>query len=594
MKYSLLLLVFLFIQCTKKTTYEKNSALLVKTHIVKNLSNLSKELHLLEQIINQKSRPNLLHDQFLKCRMLFKNTEWATEYYLPKSSKSLNGPPLDQLDLDENKFLDAEGFQVLEEHLYPEVYLDTKPEMIKQIRIIDNLIRAGITNIEVTTLTDDQIFDALRLGVFKITALGITGFDTPVSNLLFPENQAALKGIEDILNIYETSFKHYKSFKQVKKLLKEAQIEISIATDKNRFDYLKFITKFLDPIAIELHKLQIEAEIPFVDRISMLKPDASSLFAKDAFSPDAVAPDTAYRSTPEKIALGKELFYDTKLSKENKRSCASCHQPEKAFTDGLKTANDLVGSPLFRNTPSLNYAGFYHGQFWDMRQMDIESLTTNVIENKDEMHGDMQTIIHLVQSIPNYETSFQKIYNSDKIESWQVQNAIATYVRSLSTFSSRFDAFMRGNQTSMTKEEQEGFNIFVGKAKCATCHFLPLFNGTVPPRFSSSEQEVLGIPKDAATTSLDTDLGRQIYNMDLHQLKNSFKTMTVRNIEKTAPYMHNGVFNTLEEVVTFYNKGGGAGFGLPVNNQTLPSDSLLLTKKEEKALIAFMKTLNDY
>lgn len=325
----------------------------------------------------------------------------------------------------------------------------------------------------------------------------------------------------------------------------------------------------------------------------MLKPEAASIFAKEAFDLDAVAPDIKYQSSTDKIALGKKLFYDTQLSKNNDRSCASCHNPEKAFTDGLKVATDLVGSPLLRNTPSLTYAGFYHGQFWDMRQMDIESLTTSVIENKDEMHGDMKTIIALVQNDVAYSKSFKTIYDTEKVEGWQVQNALASYVRSLSTFSSKFDAYVQGNKNALTAQEQQGFNVFVGKGKCATCHFIPLFNGTVPPRFSSSEQEVLGIPSDAAITKLDNDLGRQIYNMDLRQLKNSFKTVTVRNIEKTAPYMHNGVFATLEEVVTFYNKGGGAGFGLKVDNQTLPTDALDLTEAEQKALIAFMKALND-
>lgn len=595
MKYFLLLccLSALLTGCKEQPAYQANSASKVKEHILKNLSLLSQELKQFEKMVQSENDPKALQGQFLKCRLLFKDTEWATEYFLPKSSKSLNGPPLDQLDLDENKFIDAEGFQVLEEYLYPEVVLTEKASMIRQIRIIDNLIRAGRTNIEVFMLTDDQVFDALRLGMFKITTLGITGFDTPASNLLFPETQAALKGIGTVLELYGNNLQQFESYSRVAGLIREAQLKVSGKKDKNTFNYLKYFTVYLDPISKGLHKLQTDAGIPFVNRISMLKPEAASLFAEGTFNLDAVVPDKQYLSSAEKVNLGKKLFYDTQLSKNNDRSCASCHQPEKAFTDGLKVAEDLVGSPLLRNTPSLNYAGFYHGQFWDMRQTDIESLTTSVIENKDEMHGDMQTVIKMVRSNPQYATEFKKIYKTQNAEGWQVQNALATYVRSLSTFSSRFDAYMRGDKTSLNAEEKEGFNVFVGKGKCATCHFIPLFNGTVPPRFSSSEQEVLGIPKDAAVTALDGDLGRQLYNMDLHQLKNSFKTMTVRNIAQTAPYMHNGVFNTLEEVVAFYNKGGGAGFNLHVGNQTLPADALELTPKEERALIAFMKALTD-
>lgn len=595
MKYFLLLCCFsaLLTGCKEQPAYQTNSASKVKEHILKNLSLLSQELKQFEKMVQSENDPEALQEQFLKCRLLFKDTEWSTEYFLPKSSKSLNGPPLDQLDLDENKFIDAEGFQVLEEYLYPEVVLTEKASMIRQIRIIDNLIRAGRTNIEVFMLTDDQVFDALRLGMFKITTLGITGFDTPASNLLFPETQAALKGIGTVLELYGNNLQQFESYSRVAGLIREAQLKVSGKKDKNTFNYLEYFTVYLDPISKGLHKLQTDAGIPFVNRVSMLKPEAASLFAEGTFNLDAVVPDKQYLSSAEKVNLGKKLFYDTRLSKNNDRSCASCHQPEKAFTDGLKVAADLVGSPLLRNTPSLNYAGFYHGQFWDMRQTDIESLTTSVIENKDEMHGDMQTVIKMVRNNPHYAAEFKKIYKTQNAEGWQVQNVLATYVRSLSTFSSKFDAYMRGDKTALNAEEKEGFNVFVGKGKCATCHFIPLFNGTVPPRFSSSEQEVLGIPKDAAVTALDEDLGRQLYNMDLHQLKNSFKTMTVRNISKTAPYMHNGVFNTLEEVVTFYNKGGGTGFNLHVDNQTLPSDALELTPKEERALIAFMKTLTD-
>lgn len=139
-------------------------------------------------------------------------------------------------------------------------------------------------------------------------------------------------------------------------------------------------------------------------------------------------------------------------------------------------------------------------------------------------------------------------------------------------------------------DEIAGFNLFTGKAKCATCHFIPLTNGTVPPSFMKSESEVLGVPD--ATKKLDADLGKfELTKAAIH--RNSFKTPTVRNIELTAPYMHNGVFKTLEEVVNFYNEGGGNGLGFNLQNQTLPEDKLKLTALEKKQLIAFMKTLTD-
>jgi len=132
----------------------------------------------------------------------------------------------------------------------------------------------------------------------------------------------------------------------------------------------------------------------------------------------------------------------------------------------------------------------------------------------------------------------------------------------------------------------------MGKALCATCHFMPLTNGSVPPFFTETEKEVIGVPKESNNKELDTDTGFYwVYNENLH--KGMFKTPTIRNIELTAPYMHNGVYNTLEEVKNFYNKGGGSGLGFNVPHQTLPFDHLNLSEQEIQDIITFMKTLTD-
>ena len=210
------------------------------------------------------------------------------------------------------------------------------------------------------------------------------------------------------------------------------------------------------------------------------------------------------------------------------------------------------------------------------------------------MHGDLEEIVAHLNEEEKYVKSFNQVYNTKKpIEVKQLENALASYIRSLSVFQSRFDLYMRGDYAQLTNQEKKGFNLFVGKGQCATCHFIPVFNGTVSPYFRNSEQEVLGVPKDLEGTALDADLGRYVFNTDLHQLKHSFKTPTLRNINKTSPYMHNGVYTTLEEVMDFYNKGGGIGLGLEVENQTLPDTPLDLTNEEIESMIAFMKTLTD-
>jgi len=150
---------------------------------------------------------------------------------------------------------------------------------------------------------------------------------------------------------------------------------------------------------------------------------------------------------------------------------------------------------------------------------------------------------------------------------------------------------MRGNENALSVQELKGFNLFMGKARCATCHFVPLFNGITPPKYVMSETEVLGVPRSQKDSTIDPDTGYYgVIGIDSY--KYAFKIPTIRNIDKTAPYMHNGVYQTLEQVMDFYNNGGGAGLGINLPNQTLSKENLHLTEKEKEDIIAFMKSLD--
>ena len=170
-------------------------------------------------------------------------------------------------------------------------------------------------------------------------------------------------------------------------------------------------------------------------------------------------------------------------------------------------------------------------------------------------------------------------------------NAIGSYVRSLISLTSRFDEYMQGNSEAMNAHEIKGFNLFMGKAKCGTCHYMPLFNGNLPPRFVKTESEVIGVPSTISGKEIDPDLGRYAI-IKTPSLKHSFKIPSIRNAASTAPYMHNGIYNTLEQVMDFYNKGGGTGLGISINNQTLPFDKLNLTHEESVDIIAFINSLS--
>jgi cytochrome c peroxidase len=176
-----------------------------------------------------------------------------------------------------------------------------------------------------------------------------------------------------------------------------------------------------------------------------------------------------------------------------------------------------------------------------------------------------------------------------------VQFAIAAYIQSLVGLNSDFDKFIRKERNNLNPDAIAGFNLFMGKGKCAICHFAPIFNGTVPPLFSDSESEVLGVFENPNTKKIDKDKGRGNAllkeKVDFYQY--SFKTPTIRNAQITFPYMHNGSYSTLEQVMDFYNKGGAVGQKLKLDNQTLPATPLKLSKKEINQMIAFIHSLTD-
>lgn len=299
------------------------------------------------------------------------------------------------------------------------------------------------------------------------------------------------------------------------------------------------------------------------------------------------------------IDLGRQLFFDPLLSSNNERSCASCHNPQYAFSDGLakSEAMDHNGT-VSRNSPGLVNVAFQHEYFYDHRAQSLEQQIDHVIFNPKEFGGSFEQIINKLNQSEEYSKQFAEAFpaypKNKAIQTKTIQNAIGAYVRSLVALNSPFDKFIRGESNELSISAQRGFNVFMGKAQCGTCHFPPLFNGTVPPKFMDTESEALGILTsfDTIHPTLDSDQGR-FNEIQSPVMEKAFKTSTVRNTKLTAPYMHNGSFKTLEEVILFYDHGGGAGLGLDVPNQTLPSSRLNLNKQEIKDLVSFMESLTD-
>lgn len=577
-KYFLLLLAIILFSCNKPSKHLKVNELYQE-----DVTALTKEASKLNQLVLANKTQKDIQEQFIATHKAYKKVEFLSEYYFPEVSKSLNGPALDEFEENDNKIIPPQGFQVIEELLFPAYDLKNKAELEQQLGMLKgNLIRLNKVS-KNNQLTDAHVFDALRLEMFRIITLGITGFDSPIAQKSIPEAAVALETIKKHYALYVSPEKESKLFENAINYLEKN-------SDFNSFDRADFIINYANPISSELYKTQLDLNIKPFEEVRGLKTTAKTLFDKAVFDTEGFSGFPDYKTTKEKIALGKILFNDPILSGNNTRSCASCHYEDKAFTDGLTTAQSMDGkSVLKRNTPTLKNIAFQRSFFADSRVSYLEDQAVAVITNKDEMHGSLDEVALKIQKNKEYILKFNQAFPNKEINSFGIKNAIASYIRSLSNYDSKFDRYMR-KETSFTKEEKNGFNLFAGKAKCASCHFIPLTNGTVPPKFDKTESEVLGVPNKKGT--LDDDLGKfNLTRAIIH--RNSFKTPTLRNIEKTAPYMHNGVFNTLEEVIEFYNKGGGVGLGFSVDNQTLPTDELNLSPKEEKELVSFMKTLTD-
>jgi cytochrome c peroxidase len=452
---------------------------------------------------------------------------------------------------------------------------------------------------ESNAFNDELIFDAITEELFRITALGITGFDSQTAVNSLPECSSAIFGLQNILLLYSDEIKQAAGSKkkQLLDLLTSAQNYLKQNANFNSFNRMQFIMDYLNPVTKIVGEYK-QAKGFFENKSPMFYSTIkknNTLFEPGIFDVNKYLDDNT--TSVEKAILGKKLFFDKQLSIDNKRSCATCHNPAKAFTDGLASSVAIDGhTALPRNAPTLWNAALQRNLFLDSRSQSLEDQVMQVLNNADEMHGSAQKAAEKIIVGKEYLAMYSKAYpNANKGDAAQnICNAIACYERTLIALNSKFDKHMRGGKPILNQNEISGFNLFMGKAKCGTCHFMPLFSGAKPPRYYYIETEVIAAPdKNNKTKSkLDEDEGRfTVTGLPLH--KYAFKTSTLRNIALTAPYMHNGVFNTLNEVIDFYNNAGGKGLQIAPKNQTLPFEKLNLSKPDKENIISFLKTLTD-
>jgi cytochrome c peroxidase len=303
-------------------------------------------------------------------------------------------------------------------------------------------------------------------------------------------------------------------------------------------------------------------------------------FTAFASSPDAwqrpqfapAPPDN--QPTAMRIELGQALFFDPRLSAKGMLSCASCHNPALDWTDGRPTAVGHDMKILGRATPTIVNAAFNPLQMWDGRKASLEDQALGPFQSADEQNLPLEELESRVRAIPGYAPMFERAYPGEPVSRTSIAKAIASFERTILSQDAPFDRWRAGEHNALNAAAQRGFALFTGKANCALCH--QDFN------FTDNGFHNIGL-KEAGESA---DPGRFAHKK-VAVLKGAFKTPTLRDIALTAPYMHNGAYATLEEVVAHYDRGGDVKDNLDANMKPLN-----LTTEERRDLVEFMRSLS--
>jgi cytochrome c peroxidase len=280
-------------------------------------------------------------------------------------------------------------------------------------------------------------------------------------------------------------------------------------------------------------------------------------------------PDNA--PSEARVSLGRTLFFDPRLSGSGVVSCATCHNPGLSWADGLERAVGHGMKPLARRTPTILNLAWAGALFWDGRASSLEEQALGPIASPDEMNLPLETLVPKLQAIPEYAAQFEAAYPGEGIRTATIAKAIASFERTIVSGTAPFDAWIEGDEHAISAEAKRGFELFNGKARCATCH-----GGW---RFTDDSFHDIGVTGD--------DRGRGAVLENIEVLQFAFKTPTLRNVDRRAPYMHDGSEKELEDTIALYDQGGRVRRP-SLSREIVP---LELSDEESRQLVAFMRTL---
>ena len=310
------------------------------------------------------------------------------------------------------------------------------------------------------------------------------------------------------------------------------------------------------PQAARLHQM-----IPFLAMLA-----AFWIVAPLQAAPPKITHPKDNEPSPEKVALGKQLYFDGRLSADNKVSCATCHDPAKGFSNGDQFATGVEGKKGGRNSPTVINSAYQSFQFWDGRAKTLEEQALGPVQNPIEMNMPLEAVVAKLNGIEGYKKQFQQVFGTD-VTGEGIAKAIAAYERTVISCDAPYDKFKEGDKSALSEAAQRGMKVFFGAGHCSACH-----SGH---NFTDNAFHNIGVSGE--------DQGRHVISK-MEGDKGSFKTPTLREIARTAPYMHDGSLKTLEEVIEHYAKGGNA-------HEQLDEEiyELKLTPEQKADLVTFLK-----
>ncbi|HZS62185.1 MAG TPA: cytochrome c peroxidase [Gemmatimonadaceae bacterium] len=556
----------------------------------------------------QSGRTTAAQRAFRSARTAYKRSEGLLAFYAPDAVVRLQGPLEQSDDAPPRAFNSPGAFPAVEAAIFPKISAADRSRTLGLIRSIHE--RAVVLKSVTGSLAIDEsdVYDAGRAEIARVSTLDIAGFDSDREDDALLDAAAALDGVRETLIGPEgmETLPAVTARQRADSALREAAAYLRHHPTFEQMDRFAFVSRYSVPASHALAALRATQPASQETRPALWRHEVSSVYDSGSFDPQGYAGRYALTPTARRavVDLGKRLFFDARLSGPGTRSCGGCHLPNKAFTDGLPKRTPLQPplpgpstDPPARHTPSLLNAAFQPAAFDDERVKNLEAQVVAVLANRDEMRSSVDTATRRVAADEGYRSAFSAAFGvppERAVTSLALRVAIAAYVRSLTALNSPFDRAIRGDSTAISASARRGFTVFMGKARCGTCHFAPLFNGTQPPTYRSSDPEIIGVPSQVVLENGTIDPDSGVGGIDRAAIHNfAFKVPTVRNSALTAPYMHNGIYKTLDDVVDFYDAGGGVGIGIHLEHQTLFDQPLHLTSDEKKDVVEFLRALTD-